>query len=56
MAKVMITQAKLEALADALRAKLGFTGKKTLAQLTQAVSDFDTGTDTSDATGGLLDA
>lgn len=52
MAKVMITQAKLEALADALRAKLGFTGKKTLAQLTQAVSDFDTGTDTSDATGG----
>lgn len=52
MAKVMITQAKLEALADALRAKLGFTGKKTLAQLTQAVSDFNTGTDTSDATGG----
>nr|DAF39360.1 MAG TPA: tail protein [Caudoviricetes sp.] len=52
MAKVMITQAKLEALADALRAKLGFTGKKTLAQLTQAVSDFDAGTDTSDATGG----
>lgn len=52
MAKVMITQAKIEALADALRAKLGFTGKKTLAQLTQAVSDFDTGTDTSDATGG----
>ena len=42
MAKVMITQAKIEALADALRAKLGFTGKKTLAQLTQAVSDFDT--------------
>lgn len=52
MAKVMITQSKLEALADALRAKLGFTGKKTLAELTQAVSDFDTGTDTSDATGG----
>lgn len=52
MAKVMITQSKLEALADALRAKLGFTGKKTLAQLTQAVSDFNTGTDTSDATGG----
>lgn len=52
MAKVMITQAKLEALADALRAKLGFTGKKTLAQLTQTVSDFNTGTDTSDATGG----
>lgn len=52
MAKVMITQSKIEALADALRAKLGFTGKKTLAQLTQAVSDFDTGTDTSDATGG----
>lgn len=52
MAKVAVTKAKLEALADAIRQKAGLSGKKTLAELTQAVSDLDTGTDTSDATAG----
>lgn len=52
MAKVAVTKAKLEALADAIRQKAGLSGKKTLAELTQAVSDLGTGTDTSDATAG----
>lgn len=44
MAKVAVTKAKLEALADAIRQKAGLSGKKTLAELTQAVSDLGTGT------------
>ena len=49
MDKVVVTKSKLTALADAIRSKLGITGTKKLAELTQAVTDFDVGVDVSDA-------
>lgn len=52
MAKVVVTKAKLETLADVIRRKTGVSGKKTLDELTQAVDGMQFGTDTSDATGG----
>lgn len=52
MAKVVVTKAKLETLADTIRRKTGVSGKKTLDELVQAVDEMQLGTDTSDATGG----
>lgn len=52
MAKVVVTKAKLETLADVIRRKTGVSGKKTLDELVQAVDGMQLGTDTSDATGG----
>ena len=49
MDKVVVTKSKLTALADAIRSKLGITGTKKLAELTQAVTDFNVGVDVSDA-------
>lgn len=45
----------LTALANAIRAKSGRTGTMTLDQMTTAVADIDTGTDTSDATATATD-
>lgn len=52
MAKVVVTKAKLETLADAVRRKAGVSGKKTIDELTQAVDGINVGTNTADATGG----
>lgn len=48
--KVVITKSKLDALAAKIRTLTGFTGKKTLAALGEAVEQYAPGTDTSDAT------
>lgn len=48
--KVVVTKSKLDALAAKIRTLTGFTGKKTLAALGEAVEQYAPGTDTSDAT------
>ena len=48
--KVAVTRSKLDALADALKAIFGFTGKKTLDELTEEAGHYDPRPDTSDAT------
>lgn len=48
--KVVVTKSKLDALASALRTIFGFTGKKTIEQLTEEAGHYDPRPDISDAT------
>lgn len=48
--KVVVTKSKLDALASALRTIFGFTGKKTIEQLTEEAVHYDPRPDISDAT------
>lgn len=48
--KVVVTRSKLDALASALRTIFGFTGKKTIEQLTEEAGHYDPRPDISDAT------
>ena len=48
--KVVVTKSKLDALASALRTIFGFTGKKTIEQLTEEAEHYDPRPDISDAT------
>lgn len=48
--KVVVTKSKLDALASALRTIFGFTGKRTIEQLTEEAGHYDPRPDISDAT------
>ena len=48
--KVVVTKSKLDALASALRTIFGFTGKKTIEQLTEEAWHYDPRPDIADAT------
>ena len=48
--KVVVTKSKLDALASALRTIFGFTGKKTIEQLTEEAGHYEPRPDISDAT------